>query len=700
MFYLTVPTISHVAIFQAISILQRSAIVTWELLSTEKRATIRNDLIVLLGNTITNQVPPYLLNKLMQSTASLWKRGWLEIESVERDRYFEFIQNLMQNPVTSKVATSFLRITLEEFSQQSFAEINMQFAFHAEVKKRFQRNDLIKVFTLAVHPLNILFSWQDAASVAPHLPLMTELFKLLSELIAWNFNDESLSSKNSADDSSLQAHLCNKLPKEWNASLVQTSFVTNLFGMYQAICTSPQAFGAETATLQACALELRNLILCLPTIDGDIFTQTSEKVAYGNHILECSLGLVRIFVVRTETTPLAMSDRSADYETGGFRHEQLELFLNLFLRLLGNYKVPALLQMPQFEPTMLVLGNLTVEICKELSTLSQLAMQGYDAWLSTRSSAPPGSAGQYPLPVETLLLSTWRGDILALSLDVWSCIFEHPVTLSSLQRVGGSPAPNSPVRAAAACGAVALSAEFTAWLQKMSQEIFALGFQSVFTTLVFETLSGAEVEEDEDDALIESRETGDLLTGICTLGRTSFPTSAAHLTEMLQASVGELHALAQLPVEALNQSAVSQMRCLQALEKCRVCVEFCSYLCIDNFHENVALMSKETPIINEHIVFQLHADASGLGVLNQLVVHITQLLQWETQLLASAAQSNVTHPLQSPLLLCSVFRFFKEYCLRYVDPDPELYSDEVVSLAGPLLQALRGKHYGLLCDMG
>ena len=207
------------------------------------------------------------------------------------------------------------------------------------------------------------------------------------------------------------------------------------------------------------------------------------------------------------------------------------------------------------------------------------------------------------------------------------------------------------------------------------------------------------MEENEEDALIESRETADLLVGISTLGRANFPASLKHLYEVLHNSVGDLQTLAQQNAQELSQNPVLQMRCLQALEKCRVCVEFTSYLCIDNFNENVDLMTQETPIINELIVQQLTAEPALAAQIFESATQIAQVLQWETQLIVhsccGSAQGNnnshFQHPLQSPLLLHAVYRFVREFVLRYVDTDPALYADETVAAAAQAFHAFHGK---------
>jgi hypothetical protein len=678
LFFIASPTLSSVGMFQATSILQRAAIVRWESMSSAKKDDTRMSMIRSLSTVASKQSPGFVVNKVMQVCASIWKRGWLEMTRAEKEVYFEYIQTIMQNPATSKVATSLLRVTLEEFGQQSFAEINMQFSFHADAKRLFQKDDLIRVFNLAVHPLSTLFSWQDAAAIAPYTPLMAELFKLLSELIAWNFQEDSLSSKTATDDQSMQVGQCNKLPRGWAGHLTDPGFVSNLYGLYQSLCTAPQAFGTDSVALQTCGLELRNLILSLPTIDGEIFASPQEKLSFGTHLLERAVGLVTPFVPRTEAALLAMSDHSPDYETGGQRQEQLELFLNVFLRIVNNYRIQMFCQMPQFEPTMMQLGAITVEVCKELSALAQLSMDGYQHWLQQLGAT--SLTGSYQMPADVLLMATWRGDILALCLDAWSQILENPDV--SLAAAGITTA-----------SAVKLNPRFLLWLRNISFEIFQHSFQSVTQTMVFETLSGADKEENEEDALIESRETGDLLAGICTLGRASFAAAASHIHAVLTASATELQTLAQQPAQVLTQGMVGQAQCLQALERCRVCVEFGSYLCVESFQPDAAQMSRETPMISESVLYQMVGDPAAGSKLDALLAQVTTLLQWETQIVTAQAGSggHSQHPLQSPLLLQTVFRFLTEYCRRYLDPEPELYSEECLAVAGLQLQAMHGK---------
>ena len=208
-------------------------------------------------------------------------------------------------------------------------------------------------------------------------------------------------------------------------------------------------------------------------------------------------------------------------------------------------------------------------------------------------------------------------------------------------------------------------------------------------------------EENEEDALIESRQTGDFLIAICTIGRVNFSSSLLYIHNILNNSITELQTLSQQSIVTLNSNNNNNnnyIYCIQGLEKCRICIEFASYLCIDVFHENSSEMNKETPTINDAILFQLSIpNSNGLVVLHDFVGLIATLLQWETQLVVSTATNSSTttstapHPLESPYLLQAVYRFFTEYVLRFIDPDSEQYSVETLAVAAGVLQHMHGK---------
>ena len=711
LFFLSNPAISHIGTFQAVSILHRASIVRWGSMSVEKRSELRRNMIDTLTKVVSTQAPSFVVNKVMQVCASIWKRGWLEISDEEKDAYFQFANNMMQAPATSRAATALLRVTLEEFSQQSFAEINMQYTFHADAKRVFQKNDLIKVFTLAVHPLNILFSWQDAASIAPHIPLMGELFKLLSELITWNFKEDSLNNRNNTclEENNTLLGQCNKLPREWATSLIQSNFVMNLYNMYSALCLQPQNFQIDTIILSNCALELRNLILCLPTIDGEIFHSLHEKRDFGNLILEYSIQLVQHFIVRSEGTELIVSDASIDYEEGGQRQEQLDFFLSVCIRLISNYKLSTVCSMTQFEKAMIALSSVTLEISKELLVLSQYSMQLYQQYLNhTTTTTTTGSTttsssnkvSKFEMPADTLLMNTWRGGILALSLDAWGLVLENPTVMVDTTLFNPATAPTaSSSNTTTTATNTHWNSELINWIQNTTNDIFITLFQAFFHTFLFETLNEVNEEENEEDALIESRQTGDFLIAICTIGRVNFSSSLLYIHNILNNSITELQTLSQQSIVTLNNNNNNNyIYCIQGLEKCRICIEFASYLCIDVFHENSSEMNKETPTINDAILFQLSIpNSNGLVVLHDFVGLIATLLQWETQLVVSTATNSSTttstapHPLESPYLLQAVYRFFTEYVLRFIDPDSEQYSVETLAVAAGVLQHMHGK---------
>jgi hypothetical protein len=128
-------------------------------------------------------------------------------------------------------------VTLETFGTRSAAEADMQFALHAGAKDSFQKEGLAMVLQLTFQPLNALFHAASVAAAAeagngssdaspststsasasasasastlgPHLPLLKELFALLSELLSWNFATDSQVSDYIVSEYSLYVFVC------------------------------------------------------------------------------------------------------------------------------------------------------------------------------------------------------------------------------------------------------------------------------------------------------------------------------------------------------------------------------------------------------------------------------------------------------------------------------------------------------------
>jgi hypothetical protein len=149
-------------------------------------------------------------------------------------------------------------------------------------------------------------------------------------------------------------------------------------------------------------------------------------------------------------------------------------------------------------------------------------------------------------------------------------------------------------------------------------------------------------------------------------------------------------------IQTINPSFAGQdQECVRILESMRVCILFLSHLCVDDFQRKVMgkteesiLASSDTPLIPIFIISAFNTGQADIGgLLRETITLIARVIQLEIHLLGIS----LSHPLVSPLLLQTAFYFFSEYTVRYVYPDPSLYSPQMLQQA-PIVLKIHGKY--------
>jgi hypothetical protein len=146
--------LSLTALFHAASVLQRSAVVKWDFMGKEKQLHVKSIAASALRQQLF-RVPPvaFVVNKLMQTVVSVWKRDWLESTDLEKRAFFEIASDLMCNMDYAPFAIQLLRVTLEEFEHRSYSEMQLQTGLHARTKLCFETDGLPQAVSLSMHPL-------------------------------------------------------------------------------------------------------------------------------------------------------------------------------------------------------------------------------------------------------------------------------------------------------------------------------------------------------------------------------------------------------------------------------------------------------------------------------------------------------------------------------------------------------------------
>lgn len=509
--YLASTNITETGYFHALSCLHRATITKWNIIPVDIKKFVKSFLMNQLRSklVIVSTISQFSTNKLMQVFASIWKRSWIDSEEDEKISFFDFISEQLRDKQTAIYATMILRIVIEEFSTQSYAESNIQYGFHINTKNFFQRNDLLKVFELALQPLcTLLAIIKTSNNVGEHIPdikahmtLVSELSKLLIELLEWNFEDDCNPTKVDTN----KFYRCSKLPREWHLYITSVDFIEVLFYTMQTLvqCSLNYQQHMGDHLYKNCLVNVRNLILLIPCIDGEIFHSFEEKMHYGNFFLNSLNVLVNPYYFRSHSNELLVTDNSIyDYASGGTRQDMLDLFVNALIRFIGNYKLENVIKLCNFETSVMSFGLISLELSKEMCSLSVFLIKEvneFEKHLAESCCTASSSLSSLPKPSEVLLFNTWRADIFSYSLDLWSMMLDGGTVIS--ERFCGL---NTDVN---------ISMTFIQWLKELHTDIFKLYKEVLMNNTIFETICEAEAENDEDDELIEARCIEDFFTG-------------------------------------------------------------------------------------------------------------------------------------------------------------------------------------------
>jgi len=659
--YLSDPSCTPLAQFQACLILQHNSLKNWPRLSGTQKLQLRETLYSLMNNAIaTSSMPPYALNKVMQVYALFWKRDWKDLTTGrERDLQkandiFEYIRRMLQStPEAFKHGCILLRVLVEEFSSRSSAEAGLPVEFHRQAHEIFENaGGLDQSLQLAMQCLSAAFQMTDP-SIA--VPCTVESAKLFNEVISWDFGATNLSHSSNAflrnklpSNAQSQTSQLHTLPRRWSPILLHPSLVESVYNSYTRtrqlleISIRDSAPQSSVDSILLSLSELRAALINLASVSGQILENDTERKAHGGAIMAKTLPLLDAAI------SLNLDAQCA----GDFRAQECENLGTVLLRLLINFRLSLCCQMESFDAMMNSLGRATFDLSKELATQAELQLN--------KIYIPNGNLQGWQLDSldgDFGLLDGWRGDAISLFLDVWCMVLDDPLMLRTVLTEDGT---NS---------AVAVSSQLKMNLREVAAEVFKQLYESVWRITICEALAVPEEEEGEDAAAIAVRNMDDLLSSICTVGRTNFHLALGHVNQSIVLALDETERLAALPAHLLSPRDT-----LRLLESLRVAVLFASHLCDDGFRGDPQEKSSDTPLIPAFILDSgLYASAETSAVLVQSLAQMSRLLHLQVQL-------GSAHPLFSPLLLQVVARFFSEYFARFVDADPELYSDSTAKL--------------------
>jgi hypothetical protein len=672
-------------------------------LSLIEREQIKQTLYSFINTILTSNVASYVINKAFQVHISIWKRGWLTISVEEKDSFLQHIYLLVTSSPNdtsnhqSIAGVKLLRVLIEEFSNKSFAEINLPLEFHEKVKENFLKNDFQKVLFISCqslsHTMASIIQFPEESIINDQkiiflLIILSENFKLFNEIISWNFFEKRTNSEE------INQHRILFLPREWGPLLIQSDLLQNVFKIYAKIrqfylfflgVKNKEISGErEGDVLEVCLTEIGNLISNFAGVSGDIFKapvsdgenkikndEDEKKIFFADFIISECIILTRDSFVRTISPADAdLTVYSADYLEGKNREKELVFFLTVISRLLSNLKLDKLIQLSQFENLMLSLGGITLEMAKEMSIISHYVV----SFLEKVDSKDFLRLRSYYNSEK--LLDSWRGVLMTLCLDLWCLFLDDSLFLMNYGKNEG----------------ILASRDFKNWLENISNEIFPQCFNFATNCFIYDSIVSMDEDEGEEDECIESRETMDLMIGICTIGRRNFFSSILKVSEFLQKSIIESEFL-------YSTSNASSIQIVKSMENIRIGIIVINHLFSDNYAEDQKFFNGEYPIINNAIV-NLFGDAIHNGgsvtnslfmIFSELLLHLNRFLKFQNFIIIDCVNKGVNlNQFVSPVLIKLILKFFSEFIFIFCNPDVSNYNPDIHFIIH-IIQANSGK---------
>uniref|UniRef100_A0A0L8FKH8 Exportin-4 n=1 Tax=Octopus bimaculoides TaxID=37653 RepID=A0A0L8FKH8_OCTBM len=144
-------------LFQAATTIKEGVVREWLLLSSEQIESLRSFLLRFITQHVSLQ--SYVREQILQTVAVILKRGTIDEKGASRESLFDDVTRLVSsgNVTMQLVACSLLIALLNEYASASRASsVGFTWEFHFKCKRRFEEEDLKRVFLFAIQVLNEL----------------------------------------------------------------------------------------------------------------------------------------------------------------------------------------------------------------------------------------------------------------------------------------------------------------------------------------------------------------------------------------------------------------------------------------------------------------------------------------------------------------------------------------------------------------
>ena len=509
---------------------------------------------------------------------------------------FAFLDAAMTTPgLEMASAAGFLDILIGEFAGKSASQYNMPLEFHKRAHAAFETDGwldqslqismkaLSQVVALLNSSAEIEKQKEDLASVVVQLTI---------DVIGWEFGSNAW---DSGGFPTIKGSSLVRPPVAWRSVLVQPEFVKAVFLVHSRVAHSNNGRSISPELGHS----IRQLILLLASLFGPIFPTPEDQTTFASFLLE---GILHLLNMSAKTVMETQEESSELLDT-----------LSMISRLIINYKLTILVQLPLMQSLLQAMANLGKYLLQENLKECQ----------SVRGD------------VESMEHQEWRDEALALLVEGIVLLCNDPWLLYS-----GSEDSRKGARAALASTLGPLYTEFVTCRTKMAnlEETYLMANEADLDE-VREEIYAVDLEEE--------------MTSLAAVGRLDLQASLSCLSASFSEMIPQLQALWNSP----TSNTVSP-EAAGVLEQSRLVTLYIGHLLTD---ENEG----ETRVIPDAIVSTCQSNQ----VATDAVISAVQLIQQFAEYQVSKIFANPSDQRLSPLLAKTFLWFFNRWGSAYILPD-------------------------------
>ncbi|KAK4596630.1 hypothetical protein RGQ29_014596 [Quercus rubra] len=289
--------------FQAAAAIRDAAIREWGFLTADDRRSLLSFCLSFVMQHASSK-EGFVLAKVSSVAAQLMKRGWLDTTAVEKEAFFNQVNQAVLGIHGLDVqftGVNFLESLVSEFSPCTSSAMGLPREFHEQCRRSLEI-DYLKMFYCWARDaaLSVTNRIVESKSEVPEVKVCNAALRLMLQILNWDFHLNNNSTKTGINVFSAGARLDIDSSKRsectlvqpgpaWRDVLISSGHIGWLVNLYAAL---RQKFSREGYWLDCpIAVSARKLIVQFCSLTGTIFLSDNGQM-HEHHLLQLLSGII------------------------------------------------------------------------------------------------------------------------------------------------------------------------------------------------------------------------------------------------------------------------------------------------------------------------------------------------------------------------------------------------------------------------